>query len=146
MVMIRYKKLDLAKWARWPQRGGIILNRKCTIIFLVLLMGLLSGCSAVGETETKPDMEGIVLEIDEAGMTLARGLSPEEYEEIKNESITKLHKEYVAGKRDDLRLIDLIYEGETELEKGDELEVWLDGDIMEVFPERARAKKILLKQ
>ena len=134
------------------------MNRRFTIIFIFLLIGLLSACSVagndqaderkaiVGETETKPDMEGLVLDIDEYGIKLARGLSPEEYEEIKNESITKLHKEYVAGKRDDLRLIDLIYEGETELEKGDELEVWLDGDIMEVFPERARAKKILLKQ
>lgn len=120
-------------------------------------LGLFSACSAAGkdqaderkaiveETESKPDMEGIVLNIDESGIKLARGLSPEEYEEIKNESITKLHKEYVAGIRDNFRLIDLIYEGETEWEKGDELEDWLDGDIMEVFPERARAKKIVVK-
>ena len=151
--------------------------RKCTILFIVILIGLLSACSyasndntdgiesfagysegkadndntdeiepIAGYGEGKADMEGIVLDIVELGIKLARNLSPDEYEEIKNESVTKLHNEYVGGERECLGLIDLIYENKNEFNKGDEVEVWTDGYIMEIFPERAKAKKIVVKQ
>lgn len=132
--------------------------RKCTIIFMVILIGLLSACSSSGNDNTdeiepitgydgdKADIEGIVLDINEHGIKLARNLSPDEYEEIKNESVTKLHNEYVGGERESLGLIDLIYENKNEFNKGDEVEVWIDGDIMEIFPERAKAKNIVVKQ
>ncbi|QUW23098.1 hypothetical protein JSQ81_05895 [Sporosarcina sp. Marseille-Q4063] len=153
------------------------MNRKCTIFFVVIFIGLLSACSStsnydtdgiesIGEySESKPnndntneieliarygegkaDMEGIVLDIGEHGFKLARNLSPNEYEKIKNESVTKLHNEYVGGERENLGLIDLIYENENEFNKGDEVEVWTDGYIIETFPERAKAKKIVVKQ
>lgn len=166
-----------SKRAILSQRGGVILIRKCTILFIVILIGLLSACSSssndnanenesiaryskdkadsdnadelkpiAGYDEGKADMEGIVLDIGEGGIKLARNLSPDEYEEIKNEPVTKLHNEYVEGVRASLRLIDLIYENENEFSKGDEVEVWIDGDIMEIIPERAKAKKIVVKQ
>src|SRR5690625_4787332 len=177
-VIYLYERLYLNKWAILSQKGEIILNRKCTFLFIVILIGLLSACSSTGNDnadkiesitgygEDKTDidntngiestvgydegkaahMEGIVLDINERGIKLARNLSLDEYEEIKNESVTKLHNEDVMGERESLGLIDLIYENQNEFNKGDEVEVWIDGDIMETYPERAKAKKIEVKQ
>src|SRR5690625_1274880 len=179
----------LNKRARLSRRGGVILIRKCTILFTVILIALLSACSSASNDNTdgiesvagygeskdntdeiepiagygegkdntdgiepiaeynegKADMEGIVLDIGERVIKLARNLSPNEYEEIKNESVTKLHNEDVAGERA-LGLIDLIYENKKEFYKGDKVEVWIDGDIMEISPPRAKAKKIVVKK
>jgi hypothetical protein len=153
------------------------LIRECTVLFIVILIGLLSACSSAsndntdgiesiagysegksdndntdeiepiaGYGEGKADIEGIVIDIGERGIKLARNLSPDEYKVIKNESVTKLHNENVNGERESLGLIDLIYENKNEFTKGDEVEVWIDGDIMETYPERAKAKKIVIKQ
>ena len=166
----------LNKRARLSRRGGVILIRKCTILFTVILIALLSACSSASNDNTdgiesvagygegkddndhtneiepiaeynegKADMEGIVLDIGERVIKLARNLSPNEYEEIKNESVTKLHNEDVEGERA-LGLIDLIYENKKEFYKGDKVEVWIDGDIMEISPPRAKAKKIVVKK
>src|SRR5690625_51849 len=163
----------LNKRVRLSQRGGVILIRKCTILFTVILIALVSACISAsndntdriesiagygegkdntdriepitGYGEGKADMEGIVLDIGESVIKLARNLSPDEYEEIKNESVTKLHNEDVTGERE-LGLIDLIYENKKEFNKGDKVEVWVDGDIMEISPARVKAKKIVVKK
>lgn len=105
-----------------------------TILFSILLV-------ACGEA----DMQGIVLDTSKGGLTLARELTPDEYEEIKNISPTKLHNEDVEGKRD-LGLIILSYEDMGEINKGDEVDVWIGGDIMESYPPQADAKKVSKKK
>lgn len=111
------------------------------IIYLLFILGivniLLAGCG-------KADMEGIVLDINEHEIKLAKNLTPEEYDEIKDMSVTILHNEDVAGDRD-LGLIDLTYEHHDELNKGDEVEVWIDGDMMDSYPPQAAAKKVQRK-
>lgn len=106
---------------------------------IVLLLSVsLTGCG-------KPNMKGIVLEVNEYGIKLATELSPDEYEEIKNESVSDIQNEDVHG--DTYRgLIDLTYDHTDELSKGDEVEVWIDGDIMESYPGKAQAKKITKKE
>src|SRR5690625_6268803 len=130
----------LNKRARLSRRGGVILIRKCTILFTVILIALLSACSSASNDNTdgiesvagygegkddndhtneiepieeynegKAEMEGIVLDIGERVIKLARNLSPNEYEEIKNESVTKLHNGDVEGESG-RGLIELIYE------------------------------------
>ena len=92
------------------------------------------------------DMQGIVLDTSEGGLTLARELTPDEYEEIKDISPTKLHNEDVEGKRD-LGLIILSYEDMGEINKGDEVDVWIGGgDIMESYPPQADAKKVSVRE
>lgn len=108
--------------------------------FIVILISiiLLVGCS-------EADMEGIVLEVNEYGIKLATELSPDEYEEIKNEPVSNIQNEDVNG--DTYRgLIDLNYDHTCELSKGDAVAVWIDGDIMEIYPLRATAKKISKKE
>src|SRR5699024_8111274 len=106
---------------------------KRLILLGFLLNMLLVGCGT-------PEMEGIILEVDDNGsIMLAINLSREAYEEIKEESPTTLQNETVAGEHD-LDLIHLTYEHTDELQKGDVVEVWLDGDVMTSFPPQAEAK------
>lgn len=109
-------------------------------IFIVLLLSVsLAGCGDA-------DMEGIVLEVNENEIKLAENLSPNKYEEIKNESVKNLQNEDVEGKRESLALMDITYDNADEFSKGDEVEVWIDGDIMSSYPGKADAKKISKKK
>lgn len=105
------------------------------ILFGSMLSILLVACGA-------PEMEGIILEVgDNGSIMLAENLSPQAYEEIKEEAPTTLHDETVRGERD-LQLIYITYEDADELQPGDKVEVWLDGDVMNSFPSQAKAKKV----
>ena len=107
--------------------------------FLIIFINVsLAGC---GEA----DMEGIILDVTENELLLSKDLTPNEYEEIKNESATKLQNEDVHGERDSLNLIYLTYNNTDEFSKGDEVDVWIEGDILESYPSQAKAKKISIK-
>lgn len=108
------------------------------LIFLLFSM-LLAGCG-------KADMVGIILEVRENEVLLSRNLTSDEYKEIENESATTLQNEDVKGERASLELFDLTYDNTNELSKGDEVEVWIDGDIMTSYPGQADAKKIAKKK
>lgn len=112
---------------------------------LLLAMAILVGILLAGCGDGKADMEGIVLDTSENGLTLARELTLDEYEKIKDISPTKLHNEDVDGKRY-LGLIVLSYDDVDEINRGDEVDVWIDGDVMESYPPQARAKKVSKKK
>ncbi|WP_368654168.1 DUF3221 domain-containing protein [Ornithinibacillus sp. 4-3] len=113
------------------------MKKTLLITFIVLLNVLLIGCG-------KPDIEGIVLEVNDDGVKLATELSPAEYEKIKDESVLDIQNEDVNGSTS-LGLIDLNYEHTDKFSKGDEVEVWMEGDIMTSYPSKAKAKKISKK-
>lgn len=92
------------------------------------------------------DMEGIILDIDEERITLAQNLTPKEYEEIKDKSGKTLQNEDVAGERDRLNLLILTYDDVDKLQIGDEVNAWIDGEIMLSYPGQANAKKIKVKK
>lgn len=116
------------------------MKRICLTLFIVLLISIsLIGCG-------QADMEGIALDVHENGITLATDLTLVEYEEIKNKSATKIQNEDVAGERASLGLVDLTYKKTDKLSKGDEVKVWIDGDIMSSYPGQADARKIKIKQ
>lgn len=112
---------------------------------LLLTIAILVGVLLVGCGDGEADMAGIVLDTSENGLTLARELTPGEYGKIKDVSPTKLHNEDVEGKRD-LGLISLSYEDMNEINRGDEVDVWIDGDIMDSYPPQADAKKVSKKK
>lgn len=114
------------------------------IIFLMVMLGFIA-VSLLGCGDDDADMDGIVLETTKNGITLAREMSPDEYENIKHESVTDLQNEDVEGEQD-LGLIDLFYDDKDELNKGDEVNVWIDGDIMDSYPPQADVKKITIKK
>ncbi len=114
-------------------------NGKLLLSIIFLFIGiLLTSCS-------KPDMEGIVLEVNKNYIQVATELSLDEYEEIKDKSALEIQNEDVLG--DTYRgLIDLTYEHTDEFSKGDEVEIWIDGGIRESYPSGADAKKIRHKK
>lgn len=92
------------------------------------------------------DIEGIIIDSDEEQITLAQNLSPEEYEEIEAKSEKKIQNDDVILEKNDYNLIILIY-GETEkFNKGDEVEAWIEDEVMASYPGQAKAKKIRLKK
>lgn len=99
---------------------------------------LLAGCG-------KADMDGIVLEVTGNSMLVATELSLEEYEEIKNQSATEIQNEDVNGDSY-LGLINITYKRAEKFSKGDEVDLWIDGDIRESYPMGATAKKATLKK
>src|SRR5699024_10166545 len=121
------------------QRGVFMKKAMFAFMMIVLVNVSLAGCGSA-------DMKGIVLEVNENEIKLAENLAPHEYEDIKHESVKKLQKEDVEGTRESLELMDITYDQADEFSKGDEVDVWIDGDIMTSYPGKAHAKKISIKK
>lgn len=103
----------------------------------LLLFGIfIVGCSM---GQSKPHIEGYILEVEENELLLAKNISSADYEEIKDTPINELHK-------GNLNLIYISYEDEIAFNKGNEIDIWLDRDIEASYPEKAKAKKIELKE
>jgi len=120
--------------------GGRSMKKLWSSAFAFLLMTLLlTGC---GEA----DMKGIILEVQESGVLLSENLSQDEYEKIKNKPVRTLQNEDVHGKGESLCLVELTYDDTDEFSKGDQVEVWIDGDIMMSYPGQAQASRMSIKK
>lgn len=108
-----------------------------TILMICLIIPTLAGC---GEAH----VEGIVLDVNEDNIMLATELSQEAYEEIKNIPASDIQNGDVNGDTY-LGLITLTYHHTDGINKGDRVAVWIDGDIMESYPMKAKASKISKK-
>lgn len=109
---------------------------KYLIIFIFIIANLsFTSCS-------KADYEGIVIKTSENKLLLATELSPIEYEEIKGLPATKIQNDDVLGDAY-YGLIDLVYEDAEKFSPGNQVEVWIDGEVLESYPLQAKAKKIL---
>lgn len=111
------------------------MKRYPIILFMLLISISLVGCG-------KADLSGIILDVSDNTILLATDLSQEEYEEIKDIPARTLQKEDLHGERDSLGLIDIIYEKELDLQIGEQVDVWITGDILNSYPGQAKAKKI----
>lgn len=112
---------------------------------LLLAIAILVGVLFAGCGNGKVDMEGIVLKTTENYIQVATELAPDEYEEIKDKSAGQIQDKDVLG--DTYRgLIDLTYDNLEKFSKGDEVEIWIDGEIRESYPLGATAKKISVKE
>ncbi len=107
------------------------------IVIIFLMTGFLAACGS-------PQMEGIILEVSDDMILVSQNLTTNEYEEIKDTSVTTLQKEDVFGERDSLNLIELTYEEASSFKPGDEVEIWIKGDILDSYPGQATAKKVSL--
>lgn len=106
--------------------------------FMMLVSFLFAGCGGA-------DMEGIVLETTENDLLVATELTLEAYEEIKDQSASQIQNEDVHG-ASHRGLIYLTYDQTEDFSKGDQVKIWLDGEIRESYPLGATAKKIAIKQ
>ncbi|UOQ83551.1 DUF3221 domain-containing protein [Gracilibacillus salinarum] len=110
------------------------MKRKLITAFTVILFSIsIAGCG-------NADMEGIILEVTENEIVLSKNLSLDKYEEIQDKSISEIQEEEKG-----ISLIFLTYDHAEEWSKGDEVKVWIDGDVLASYPEQAKAKKVQSK-
>lgn len=105
-------------------------------IYLIISFSMV-GCG-------EPSLDGIILEVNENQVKLATELSLQDYEKIKDVSVADIQNEDVLG-NEYRGLIDLTYDDTTGLSEGNQVDAWIDGDIMESYPLKATAKKISVK-
>ncbi|MDQ0247409.1 hypothetical protein J2S09_005058 [Bacillus fengqiuensis] len=113
-----------------------IIRTGFTVVAFVLMI---AGCSEKDESvedTTDLRMEGYVLNVGETRVLLAKGITFNKFQEIKDKSILEISK-------DEVGLIYLSYNGTNKLNKGDKVEAWISGgNIEESLPARATASKI----
>jgi hypothetical protein len=98
------------------------------IVFFLFLS--LVGCSG-----TQEKIEGYILEVEENRILVAEDVTAKEYEAIKDKSISDLNEEEIS----------LIYFSDVDkdnLQVGNKVEVWFDGNMSTTYPGQAGAIKI----
>lgn len=111
---------------------------KYLIVFVIVLANLsFTACN-------QPDYEGIVLKATENQILLATELSQDEYEEIKKFPVSQIQNADVLGDAY-YGLINLTYQDAESFTPGDQVKVWIDGEVLESYPLMAQVKKIILK-
>lgn len=101
---------------------------------LILMYFTLVGCSGKQEKT-----EGYILEVEEHRILLAENISAEEYQTIKNKSISELAEEEIP-------LIYFSYDEIVDLQEGNKVEIWFNGNIATSYPAQAGAIKIEVKE
>jgi hypothetical protein len=99
---------------------------------IIILSFTLVGCSGV-------KTEGYVLEVEENRILVAEKITEEEYEAIKDKSISEIDEERIS-------LIYFSFDDIDEIQVGNKVEVWFDGNMATSYPAQAGAKKIDVKE
>lgn len=107
------------------------------VISIMFASVFLTSCS-------QSDMDGIILDISESQILLATEISLEEYDDIKDLSPEQIQEKDVLGDAY-YGLVYLTYADAEKFIKGNKVEVWVDGPVMESYPLQAKAKRVLLK-
>lgn len=104
---------------------------KTAILMVFMLVLGLAACS----TE-EGSREGFILEVSDDSILVVQNINLERYKEIKDVSSEALIDQ--GG----LDLIWLDHAEANELQKGDNIEFWIDGNVRESYPAQAKAEKI----
>ena len=99
----------------------------------------LVGCSEISKTTEQEKTEGYILEVEEHRILVAEDITAEEYEAIKDKSISELDEEGIS----------LIYFSNDDignLQVGNKVEIWFDGNMATSYPAQAGAIKIEVKE
>src|SRR5690625_7968543 len=87
-----------------------------TLLFLSIL---LFGCGS--NTNSRADITGYVLQAEDGRVLVAENVSLEEFDDIKDQSISDLDGQ------NDVELVYISYDHTGIFEKGDVIEAWVDG-------------------
>ncbi|WP_407268285.1 DUF3221 domain-containing protein [Radiobacillus sp. PE A8.2] len=115
-------------------------NIRISTVLLILLVLFTSGCVEKDAISTDPSIEGYVFDIKEDRVLVAYDITTEKYNQIRDKKLEDLSVSdaYVP-------LISLSYEKTSRLNKGDQVDVWIDGGVEDSYPQQASAKKIEVK-
>src|SRR5699024_779375 len=116
----------------------IVMKRSPVVVTTLLFLSiLLFGCGS--NTNSRADITGYVLQAEDGRVLVAENVSLEEFEDIKDQSISDLDGQ------NDVDLAYIRYDNRGIFEKGDEIEGWVDG-IDESYPAQAAGVKISVKE
>lgn len=109
--------------------------RKLKIIGALLAISIL--LTACLDGRAKPNFQAFTHEITEDYVLVVYNIKKEEFDEVKDKS------------RDELMdlghsIIELSYSGEKDFVEGDQISVWIDGEIEDSYPQRGKASKLEL--
>ncbi|MBD8067801.1 DUF3221 domain-containing protein [Bacillus sp. PS06] len=82
-------------------------------------------------------VKGYIIELTEQSILVATNITEEQFNEVKDMSSSEILTQ-------NLRLISIRLSDTASFRKGDKVEVSIDGEIAESYPEQAKAKKIKL--
>jgi hypothetical protein len=102
------------------------------IVMLLGMMILIAACTS------EPDGEGYVFEIDDRRILVLESLQPEQLEMSWNDL-------FASGTYNG-RAIWLSGVDVNKLVKGQRVQYWIDGAVLESYPEQAKAKKVKVLQ
>jgi uncharacterized protein YcfL len=105
-----------------------VIGLKKIFSLVIILSFALVGCSGI-------QTEGYVLEVEENRILVAEKITEEEYESIKDKSISEIDEERIS-------LIYFSYDDKEKINVGDKVEVWFDGNMATSYPAQAGATKI----
>jgi uncharacterized protein YcfL len=105
-----------------------VIGLKKIFSLVIILSFALVGCSGI-------QTEGYVLEVEENRILVAEKITEEEYESIKDKSISEIDEDRIS-------LIYFSYDDKEKINVGDKVEVWFDGNMATSYPAQAGATKI----
>lgn len=103
------------------------------LIFTLILTGCKDEPSLSKEDGLR--IEGYILNVEEGRILVAEGITFEHYEKIKDKTVDELSNK-------SLSLYYFSYENANSLNKGFQVNVWIDGGIDQSSPAKATAKKV----
>jgi hypothetical protein len=109
-----------------------VVGLKKIFSLVIILVFSLVGCSGI-------QTEGYVIEVDENRILVAEKITEEEYESIKDKSISEINEGRIS-------LIYFSYDDKEKINVGDKVEVWFDGNMATSYPAQAGATKIDIKE
>ena len=106
---------------------------------LIVFCFALVGCSEISKTTKQEQTEGYIIEIEENRILVAEDITSDEYEAIKDKSISELNEEGIS-------LIYFSNDDISNLQVGNKVEIWFDGNMATSYPGQAGATKIEVKE
>ncbi|WP_456279001.1 DUF3221 domain-containing protein [Bacillus sp. AK128] len=108
-------------------------------LVLLLFGSIISGCSVEKSKSNHPDTTGYILEVEGNRMLLAERITSKEFDEIKDTPLEELVN------KENLYLIYITYDDVKDFNKGNEIDIWLEGEEIEASnPGQAKAEKVVL--
>ncbi|WP_058308197.1 DUF3221 domain-containing protein [Gracilibacillus massiliensis] len=103
---------------------------------IIVMLNILIGCSNEGtSSDSDPEVEGYILEVEEDRILVAEDITSEKFEEIKNNTIQELDEERIS-------LIYLSGVNGDNFDKGNHVQVWIEGGINTSYPGQAKAQEV----
>jgi len=104
-------------------------------MFMGVLLTMTLVLSACLGGAVKPNFQGFAYEIEKDRVLVVYNVTREEFDEVAEKSLDEIM---------DLghSLLDLEYSGEKDFIEGDQISIWIDGEVQDSYPQQAKASNL----